>query len=636
MKKKVAVFANGWSNEYLKLVLEGIRKRAKESNVDIYVFMNYSSGAEDTMDNVGEKNIFTLPNISGFDGVILLANTINLCAEREYLNLEVLKNNVPAVSLEYELPGIPCLYTDTYSGVYDLTMHLLNKHGVRDVIYVSGPKDNNENQLRMQAVRDALATVGAQLDENQILMASWSYYEAYNVLLEWLKEKDKLPDAIICANDEMAIGVCTALDYVGIKVPEQVLVTGCDCITKSQELYPILSTVAREWDKLGYEGLDVVLRQIDGLKVPQKREYKSVHVIGESCGCKVEDNRKDKRRKSIISNYKTQRQDSINEWHLRYIDDMMAKITNAQDLRDHLGWDFAYNHSFEGANFMICLMDKYFAEDEVILKEAYSGYTELMEVYVHIENGKSKQGGMFYVRDLLPEVDINEDEAHLYLFLPLHVQEESLGYVVFIDELNNIYDQTLYTWLRHISQNLERVKQNIRLEELNKKLSEVSMTDALTGLKNRTGYDALAFPYLQNCQKEGKIGSMMFADINRMKLINDKYGHLQGDIAICTVADAIKATIPKDWIAVRYGGDEFVMVGECKKVEEIEQLKKELYVNLEKIKKERAIKFPLTASFGAVVMNPEENYSLEEYLRKADEAMYEMKQISHAEELKLL
>ena len=157
------------------------------------------------------------------------------------------------------------------------------------------------------------------------------------------------------------------------------------------------------------------------------------------------------------------------------------------------------------------------------------------------------------------------------------------------------------------------------------------MTDSLTGLKNRTGYDALAVPYLQKCQQEGKLGSMIFADINRMKLINDKYGHLQGDIALCTVADAIKMTMPSDWIAVRFGGDEFIMVGSCADKHEADYIKERLSSNLRKIIEERDLCFPLSASFGAVVMDPKENYSLEEYLRKADEAMYIMKQKAHAQ-----
>lgn len=597
MKKKVAVFANGWSNEYLQWVLEGIKKRAKESNIDLHVFINYSSGDENNLENVGERNIFMLPDIEEYDGVMLLANTINLSCEREYLNLEVLKHNLPAVSLEYELPGIPCLCTDTYSGVYDLTMHLIEEHGVRDVIYVSGPEDNNENLLRMKAVQDALAKAEITFEPQRNVRGDWSYYEAYNALCERLKENEKLPDAFICANDEMALGVCTALDHFGIKVPEQVVVTGCDCIDKGQELYPILTTVAREWDKLGYEGLDIVLRQMAGESVPEKQVYNSVIVLGESCGCKVAEERKERRRKSIIRNYKLQRESSINEWHLRHIDDMLAKMKNARELKDHLGWNFSYNHTFEGANFMICLMDKFFSEEEVIRKDSYSGYTELMEVCVHIENGRTKSGGMFYVRDLVPEVVLDETQSHLYLFLPLHVQDKNIGYVVFIDELHNVYNQTLYTWARHISQDLERVRQNILLEELNKKLTEVSMTDALTGLKNRTGYDALAFPYLQKCQREGKLGSMIFADINRMKLINDKYGHLQGDIAICTVADAIKMTLPEGWIAVRFGGDEFIMVGECKNKEEAESIKKTTLRKFGKNQAGKGFVFPVDCQF---------------------------------------
>ena len=55
----------------------------------------------------------------------------------------------------------------------------------------------------------------------------------------------------------------------------------------------------------------------------------------------------------------------------------------------------------------------------------------------------------------------------------------------------------------------------------------------------------------------------MFIDINRMKLINDYYGHLQGDIAIKVVADVIKKCISENWLPIRFGGDEFLVVGQC-------------------------------------------------------------------------
>lgn len=622
MKKKIAIFGNGWSEEYLKLVFTGIQAKAKSDNVDLYSFINYSSGPGEDADNLGEKSIFSLPDLTSFDGIILLTNTMNLPSEREYFHTEILKHHIPAVSLEYALEGIPCLCTDTYSGVFELTTHLITQHNVKHIVYISGPSHNQENLLRMQAVNDALSSIGKQLNPEEIIYGEWSYYTALTKLTKWL-ETNPLPDAFVCANDEMALGVFSALNSAGIVVPEHVIVTGCDCNDLSQKIYPMLSTVAREWDKLGYDSLDCVLRQINGETVTGTVTYRSVPVYGESCGCKVTDDRIQKRRRSIISNHKAQKEATIQEWHLRSIDDMLSKITNLRSLNDHLGWYFAANHSFEGNHFLVCLVEN-FSENQI-----HTAFTPQMDCLLHLKDGVAKAGCSFAAKDLLPPMELDSDTSNSFLFMPLHVEADILGYVVFINKLDIIYTQALYNWIRHVSQDLDRVRQNIRMEELNKMLTEVSMTDALTGLKNRTGYDALAVPLLQSCRRDGKTGAMIFADVNRMKLINDQYGHLQGDYALCTVAEAIKRTLPSKWVAVRFGGDEFIMVGECETPEQAEQIKAQLSKHLELLKAERELCFPLTASFGAVVIHPEESYTPEEYLRKADQAMYVMKQQAH-------
>ncbi len=632
MKKKVAIFGNGWNNEYLELVIENARKRAEKDNVDIFAFINYSTGGGTELDRIGEKSIFTLPDIRAFDGVLILTNSINVISEREYLNREVLKYHIPAITLEYELDGIPYLGTDTYSGVYSLVSHIVEEHQARDCVFISGPADNEESQLRMQATVDALQNYGIKLNSGQIIRGDWSYYNTYETIIAWVNNHKYLPDAFICANDEMAVGVCSALDYLGIKVPEQVIVSGCDNVAKGRHFYPILTTVERGWDKLGYEGMDRLLRLIAGEEIPQKTVYDSVPVWGESCGCDVGEEAKESRLRSIIGNYRIKRENEINEWHLRYIDESLATLNSVEALKSSLGGNFQDNHSFEGSDFQICLVKNYFEEDETkyILKPGE--YTDEMEVYIDLRNGKACENTTFPREQLMAGYDEDSKESHVYVFLPLHILEKCLGYVMIKDNLRRIYEQTIYTWSRHMSQNLERVKQNICLEILNQKIREVSMTDALTGLRNRTGYDMLAFPYLQRCQKEEKTSAIVFADVNRMKLINDEYGHQQGDLALRIVAEAIKKSMPEHWVAVRYGGDEFIMVGECKDQEMADGILKELAQNLEKEKLKKQIIFPLTASFGAVLMHPGEDYSLEEYLRRADEAMYVTKQKYHAGE----
>ena len=86
-----------------------------------------------------------------FDGVILFANTFNIAWERKYFTTEIKKHRLPAVSLEYELDGIPSLTTDTYTGMYDITTHLIKEHGVKHVVFVSGFADNKEKALAREA-----------------------------------------------------------------------------------------------------------------------------------------------------------------------------------------------------------------------------------------------------------------------------------------------------------------------------------------------------------------------------------------------------------------------------------------------------------------------------------------------------
>ena len=127
---------------------------------------------------------------------------------------------------------------------------------------------------------------------------------------------------------------------------------------------------------------------------------------------------------------------------------------------------------------------------------------------------------------------------------------------------------------RHIASGLGRARQNIKLDKLNKLLADISVRDELTGLYNRMGYEKIAIPYLDELRHTKQNCVIMVADINRMKVINDKFGHLQGDNAIKITADVIRGSIPAGWKAVRYGGDEYVIIGEYDASEDMEAIKK--------------------------------------------------------------
>ena len=119
MKKRIAVFANGWSDEFVQKIMNGVQQCMREQAMDVYVFAFYSASAQHEFlgDNPGEENIFRLPDLSRFDGVIVMTNTFASDEELKMLRERSSEAGSPGVSLEWPMEGLDFFGTDNYSGM---------------------------------------------------------------------------------------------------------------------------------------------------------------------------------------------------------------------------------------------------------------------------------------------------------------------------------------------------------------------------------------------------------------------------------------------------------------------------------------------------------------------------------------
>ena len=147
------------------------------------------------------------------------------------------------LSLEVDVPNMSCIKTENYKGVKELATHLVEVHNCKKIIYVNGIEGNVENQIRRQALVDVLASHGLELFHE--FKCDFGFYTAFLALHKYLDEGNELPDAIVCANDNMAMGINSALTEKGYNVPDDVLLTGFDMIRDGQITVPILATVSR-------------------------------------------------------------------------------------------------------------------------------------------------------------------------------------------------------------------------------------------------------------------------------------------------------------------------------------------------------------------------------------------------------
>jgi diguanylate cyclase (GGDEF)-like protein len=164
------------------------------------------------------------------------------------------------------------------------------------------------------------------------------------------------------------------------------------------------------------------------------------------------------------------------------------------------------------------------------------------------------------------------------------------------------------------------VKQSL----LDRELQSLALTDDLTNLYNRRAFLALATQQVKHVRRKGEGLLLIFADVDRLKDINDSYGHREGDLALIRAADALEQTFRDSDIIARLGGDEFAVLVLEASYQDQKAILRRLEKNLQKSNADES-RYQLSLSVGVVRLDPVHFVSVGELLEQADRAMYEEK-----------
>ena len=375
MKKKIAVFSNGYSNEFLEYVVGGVQRKAKEDNIDVFVFVTYCAMSEHELQNKCQLNIFQLPDPAEFDGALMLTNTYNFPDEQERVCARFQRAGVPMLSLEVEVPKMSCIKTDNYSGVEQLARHLVEKHGAKKIMFFNGVKGNVENEARRQALVDVLTEHGLELHSE--LTGDFGFYRAYTEMSAYIEEGNDLPDAVVCANDYMALGVNSALAMHDIRVPEDVLLTGFDMVKDGQLTFPIIATVSRGWEKFGERAYEKLMYQMEHPEERFVEIYDSYFVPSESCGCKPTEEA-DKRRFNKIKNlFFDDLQRNIIDIHFHDLSLPISQATRKEEYYEN-GLKNVTDIPLFGPDYCVCTEPEFFELSDEEYPEKIRGYSSQM------------------------------------------------------------------------------------------------------------------------------------------------------------------------------------------------------------------------------------------------------------------
>ncbi len=593
-------------------VVDGVLKRAYEMDIDVYIFTCFVNYNELEENKIGAFRIMDLPDFSMFDGVICMKNSIQYGPSAESVVNRIIKSKIPAVSIDEKIKGMHYVGISDYKSQKNIVEHLINEHHLTKINYVCGIQQGKEGTDRYRAFRDAMEEHGIPVCENQIYYGNYNR-ESGRKAIEFFV-KSEMPQAIVFANDAMAIGGIERLKQYGYRVPEDIVVTGFDNDELSEFCVPSLTTVDRRQQKIGEAAVELLFTNESGCEIEQKTQV----IYRESCGCsnynemKLTDLRTDYQNKCLLY-----------EEALDTLKSMQLDLTGLEDIEELCVRLKKYIVRSDMKSFYLCLCDRKKLFEDSISK--CDDYTQEVSIPIAYHNGEFGSYSEFPTHEILPQSVRNTDRQTFYIVIPIHYQKICYGYCISDGSTFALKSELSYLWTVNIAMALENIRKWKWINRMNEKISRMWKYDMLTQVLNRSGFFFGAEDLVKDIKNKNEKAFMIFLDIDGLKSVNDNQGHEVGDAFIVELANVLKSAVPKDCLIMRYGGDEFVVFGSCRNDSRMRSVVNRIKMMIAEANKAADRRYLLSASFGCSVHEAAEIENINGLIEAADKQMYEEK-----------
>lgn len=624
--RNIAVLMTAVDSDAQAAILRGVEEYGKAHGCNIAAFV-WSTGAfEKEKHNLGEVNIVNLPDFKLFDGVIVVGNALHIEYNRRLIEDMLEELTCPVVCVGCKIKNYHSVQTDTYTAMRKIVEHFVLDHKVKDIHFVKGVEGNIEAMARYQAFEDVMKENGLPILPERVSQGDFYVTGAEKAAEEILNCVLPFPEAIICANDIMAITICDILMENGYRVPEDVMISGYDYCVEAQNHSPRITTVRMRVHAMGFNACEMLLDMIDGREVSEDLFLPDEIVLDESCGCRslIEELESDSeclKRGEEIAQRKM----------IHQLISLEKTYTECENIGD---WFFAVRNfisKVEVSEFYCCVnegfTDRYFEMDameqeEMTLAQRLS-FTKTVYPVISYKDGIFRTKKAFESKYALDDLFKETDRCKLYIFSPLHYLDRTFGYVVFADSNFTIGNQLYISWLIGMGSSIENIRKQSMLQNAMRRLEDMYVRDSLTGVYNRFGLSRSFAEIKQKSMMSRIKMQLSFVDLDDLKGINDHYGHEMGDEIIASAAAIMQEEAGKCFVA-RYGGDEFIVIGTARDVHEPEEYWKRVERRVAEYNKQNEGEL-LSLSYGYEVFNVGSKTTLEECIFEVDKRMYEEK-----------
>lgn len=271
-------------DKYENALLRGISDVVRPAGVNLICF---TSGALRSLHGFeAQRNVlYDLVNAANVDGLIISGTLAHSVSHAEMAALCRRYQPLPLITVALQLDEVPSVMADSRQGMQDVMEHLIAVHHRQRIAFLRGPRGQQEAEERYRAYTHALAHHQLPLDPALVLDGDFTYESGVAAIQALLDRADLHCDAIVAANDSMALGALQVLQARGIRVPDQVTLTGFDDTEDSRFSQPPLTTVRQSAYLQGRAAARLMLTYWQGHTPAATTSMPSTFVVRQSCGC---------------------------------------------------------------------------------------------------------------------------------------------------------------------------------------------------------------------------------------------------------------------------------------------------------------------------------------------------------------
>lgn len=617
-RKTIGIILFDITGYYQQQLVHTLSKTASKRGYNLLTFSAFTIYGSDTKNAAGEYNILHLIPYEQLDALIVCHDTFNSNeAVEELWKLVTERCQAPIISIRKKVNGCYNILVEDTDAIPAFVRHFHDVHHFDRIAFMSGPYNHPDAIFRLEKYKEAMAELGLDCPEEYIFEGDFWKNCAADAANHFMNLTNR-PQAIVCANDYMALSLCKELTLQGYSVPQDVAISGFDDVRDARANVPPLTTCSVSIPDMAKKAMETIDTLLNGKEAPACTFVPTKIIIRNSCGCESS-TMKDL---SLSRMYEVELMEQLinHNAHNTFVSISLENMTSAEDIGDYLRLEDVPDIA---RDFYLCLGIHGNGAYPQVKKKA-PGFAKRSHSIYSLRDLNPIATSSFETKKLLPPEAIREEPMAVFFF-PIHYLEYNFGYVAATSNGEEAQDTLFHSWLSLIGNTLENSRIRAKNQALLEKLNMLYHEDFLTKLYNRRGFEQFSEEEFAEAKKHNIKTMTLSIDMDNLKYINDIYGHSHGDLALQTIADAMRQACSGCEICARIGGDEFAVFGYDYSEEKAKQYTENFLQYLKDFNAQSNLPYCVNASFGYTISDPSLSISRENYMKASDDLLYQNK-----------